>query len=278
MGERQWKALLKRAAVERVATGFQFTEGPTWNPKGFLYFSDIPGNTIYKMDEVGHVAVFLRPSDQANGTALDAAGNLIVCRHHGRDVVQLTPERDVRVIADRFEGGRFNSPNDCVVAKDGAIYFTDPSYGLGDRPKEQDCEGVYRVVPDGTVTRVIREMAGPNGLGFSPDGKTLYVADSIDEKVRAYALREDGSVADGQDFASMKTEKEGVPDGMAVDGEGIIYCTGGGGVWVFSADGEHLGTIETPEVPANCAFGGREGRTLYVTARNSVYRATAGKA
>lgn len=260
------------AAIEKVATGFQFTEGPSWGPEGLLYFSDIPANTIYKMDEAGHVSVFLQPSERVNGTAFDAEGNLIACRHDGRDVVQVSREREVTLIADRFKGGLFNSPNDCVMAKDGAIYFTDPSYGLGDRPREQDCEGVYRVSPEGEVALVISDMERPNGLAISPDGETLYVTDSARETIRAYMLAEDGRATAGRDFASLATQKEGVPDGMTLDAEGNIYCTGGGGVWVFNPEGEHLGTIETPEVPANCTFGGADRKTLYITARTSVYR------
>jgi gluconolactonase len=260
------------STVERVATGFQFTEGPAWDGEGLLYFSDIPANTIYKMDEAGHVAVFLRPSEKTNGMAFDGEGRLVACRHDGRDVVRISREREVTMVADRFEGGMFNSPNDCVLARDGAIYFTDPSYGLGDRPREQDCEAVYRVSVEGRVERVISDMERPNGLGISPDGETLYVADSQRKTIRAYRLAPDGGVVGGRDFASLETEKEGVPDGMALDVEGNIYCTGGGGVWVFTPTGEHLGTIETPEVPANCTFGGADLKVLYITARTSVYR------
>lgn len=260
------------ATVEKVATGFQFTEGPAWGLDGLLYFSDIPANTIYRMDTAGHVTVFLRPSEKANGIAIDADGNLIACRHDGRDVVRITREKEWVVLAGRFNGGRFNSPNDCTIARDGTIYFTDPSYGLGDRPREQPCEGVYRISLRGEITRVVDDMTRPNGLGISPDGKTLYVADSARKVIRAYTMAQDGSVSDGRDFASLESEKEGSPDGMALDAEGNIYCAAGGGVWVFTPAGEHLGTIETPEVPANCTFGDRDYKTLYITARTSVYR------
>ncbi len=259
------------AMVEKAATGFQFTEGPVWGPDGLLYFSDIPANTIYRMDSAGHVAVFLRPSEKANGLAVNADGNLIACRHDGRDVVRITPEKVVTVLAERFNGGRFNSPNDCTVASDGAIYFTDPSYGLGDRQREQTCEGVYRISARGEITRVVDDMTRPNGLGISPDGKTLYVADSARKVIRAYTIAQDGNVSGGRDLASLETKKEGVPDGMTLDEDGNIYCAAGGGVWIFSPAGEHLGTIETPEVPANCTFGGAEYKTLYITARTSVY-------
>ncbi len=187
-------------------------------------------------------------------------------------VVRITPEKVVTVLAERFKDGRFNSPNDCTIARDGTIYFTDPSYGLGDRPREQPCEGVYRISARGEITRVVDDMTRPNGLGIS--------ADSARKAIRAYAIAQDGGVSDGRDFASLESENEGVPDGMTLDEEGNVYCAAGGGVWVFSPAGEHIGTIETPEVPANCTFevpanctfGGSDLKTLYITARTSVYR------
>jgi len=234
------------AEVEQAATGFRFTEGPAWGSDGMLYFSDIPADQILKLDAEGTVSVFLEPSRNSNGLMADEDGTLIACRHDGRDVVRISPDGEVHVLADQYDGGKLNSPNDCIIAADGTIYFTDPHYGLAGREREQDCEGV--------------------------DGKTLYVADSEDRKIRAYTLTEDDSASDGRDFGDMHTDKEGVPDGMTLDEEGNVYCTGGGGIWVFAPDGEHLGMIEVPEVPANCTFGGPENKTLYITARTSVYR------
>jgi sugar lactone lactonase YvrE len=256
------------AEVEQVATGFTFTEGPAWDGKGNLYFSDIPENVIKRVDEAGNVSVFLAPSGKSNGLMFDAEGRLLACRHWERDVARISPDGTVEVLADSYDGKKLNSPNDCAIASDGAIYFTDPHYGLEGRPQEQDVEGVYRLTPDGTVTRVIDDMTRPNGIFISPDGKTLYVADTEEKKVRAYTLQPDGSATDGRDFPAMT----GSPDGMALDVDGNIYCTGGGGVWVFDPTGKHLGTIETPETPANCTFGGPENKTLYMTARSSVYR------
>lgn len=266
------RILAPGAKVEKLAGGFKFTEGPAWDGKGNLYFSDIPANTIYRMDASGKFDVFMRPSENANGLMFDARGNLIACRHEARDVVRIFASGGVQVLADSYRGSKLNSPNDCVVADDGAIYFTDPRYGLRGRPQEQDLEGVYRISPDGEVARVVDDMTRPNGLFISPDGKTLYVADSAEKKIRAYPLRPDGSAGEGRDFAFLRSDAEGSPDGMTLDEDGNVYCAGPGGVWVFAPDGTHLGTISTPEVPANCTFGGRGNRTLYITARTSVYR------
>ena len=260
------------APVEQVATGFQFTEGPAWDGKGGLLFSDIPADTIYKVDEAGEVSTFLKPSGKSNGLMFDTDGTLIACRHWERDVARVTTDGAVTVLASTYGGKTLNSPNDCVIADDGAIYFTDPHYGLEGRPKEQDIEAVYRLAPDGTVTRVVDEMTRPNGIFISPDGETLYVADSQDKKIRAYTLQDDGSATDGRDFISVASEEPGTADGMTLDTDGNLYCTGSGGVWVISPEGQHLGTIEVPEVPANCTFGGAERNVLYITARASLYR------
>jgi gluconolactonase len=272
----------KSSILERVATGFGFTEGPAWDGKQFLYFTDIPNSTIYRMNEAGKVLAFVKPSAQANGLWFDKEappersrkGRLIACRHEARNVVRVTASGKVEVIADSFNGKKLNSPNDCVVARDGSVYFTDPIYGLRDNRQEQEqpVEGVYRISPDGKLTRVIEDMVRPNGLHFSPDGKTLYVADSQERKLRAYAVKPDGTVGRGRDFVSMASPDPGAPDGMAVDAEGNIYCTGACGVWIFNPKGQHLGTIRTPETPANCTFGGPDLRTLYITAKTSVYR------
>jgi gluconolactonase len=259
------------AQVEKVATGFQFTEGPAWG-HGALFFSDIPADTIHRLTETGEVSVFLKPSGKSNGLMFDRDGTLIACRHWERNVARITPDGQVTVLADSYDGKKLNSPNDCSIAADGAIYFTDPHYGLEGRPQEQDCEGVYRLAPGGALTRVVDDMTRPNGLFISPDGKTLYVADSQDRKIRAYTLQADGSATDGRDFIDMRVDAEGVPDGMTMDAEGNLYCTGGGGVWVITPEGQHLGTIPVPEVPANCTFGGADKTVLYITARNSVYR------
>jgi gluconolactonase len=268
-----WRRILpKGARVEKIAGGFQFTEGPAWDRKGSLYFSDIPSSAIHRLDERGRVSVFLRPSGKANGLAVDTAGSILACWHEARDVVRIGADGRVTVIADSFGGGRFNSPNDLAVARDGAIYFTDPGYGLDGRASEQAVEGVYRVGMDGKVTRVIDDMVRPNGIVIGPGEKTLYVADSGRKVIRAYDMARDGSVRRGRDFASV----EGTPDGMAMDSMGNIYCAAGGGIWVFDYAGNKLGVIPVPETPSNCTFGGRDLKTLFVTARTSVYRVRMG--
>ncbi len=259
------------AQVEQVATSFQFTEGPAWDGKGALYFSDIPGDTIYRLGLDGKVSPFLKPSGKSNGLMFDRDGTLLACRHWTRDVVRIAMDGKLTVLADSFGGKRLNSPNDLIVARDGSIYFTDPHYGLEGRPQEQPLEGVYRLAPGGALTLVIRDMTRPNGLAISPDGKTLYVADSQDKKLRAYRLAPDGSAAQGRDFLDMSADGKSVPDGMALDSQGNIYCTGAG-IWVITPEGQVLGRIPVPEVPANCEFGGPENRDLYLTAQHSVYR------
>jgi gluconolactonase len=259
------------AQVEQVATGFQFTEGPAWDGKGALYFSDIPGDTIYRLGSDGNVSPFLKPSGKSNGLMFDRDGTLLACRHWTRDVVRIAMDGKLTVLADSFGGKPLNSPNDLIVARDGSIYFTDPHYGLEGRPQEQDCEAVYRLAANGTLTRVVNDMTRPNGLFISPDGKTLYVADSEDRKLRAYTLGPDGSATNGRDFIDLSADREGVPDGMALDSRGNLYCTADG-IWVITPEGRPLGKIPVPEVPANCEFGGPENRDLYITARHSVYR------
>ncbi len=260
------------AQVEQVATGFNFTEGPAWDGQGAIYFSDIPADTIHKLDEAGNVSVFARPSGKSNGLMFDEDGTLIACRHWERDLARIAPDGQVTVLADVYDGKKLNSPNDCIIADDGAIYFTDPIYGLERRPKEQDVEAVYRLSPDGTLTRVVDDMTRPNGIFISPDGKTLYVADSQEKKIRAYTLQEDGSATAGRDLISVAADEPGTADGMTLDTDGNLYSTGGGGVWVITPEGDHLGTIPVPEVPANCTFGGSDSNVLYITARTSVYR------
>lgn len=276
------------AALERLAEGFEWTEGPVWVPgEDHLLFSDIPRNTIYRWSEDGGLAVFLRPAgymwaDPAgkelgtNGLALDAEGRLLMADHGNRSISRLAGETFTKeILVDRYRGRRLNSPNDLVVHSSGAVYFTDPPYGLeglNDSPaKELDFNGVYRLDPDGTLTLLTDELTFPNGIALSPDEGTLYVANSDPNRPiwMAYDLREDGTLGGGRVFFDAaplaRQGKRGMPDGMAVDVRGNLFATGPGGVLVFSPDGTHLGTIETGQATANVAFGG-DGSTLYVTA------------
>jgi gluconolactonase len=259
--------------ILKVAGGFQFTEGPVWRPEGHLLFSDIPANQILKLTPRGKVRMFREPSGQSNGLTLDREGRLIACEHGTRRVSRMEADGTIVTLAEQYEGKRLNSPNDVVVKADGSIYFTDPPYGIRPEQQELPCQAVFRLTPDGELTVVVDDFDRPNGLAFSPDEKTLYIADSSARKhVRAFDVRADGTLANGRLFATLRSREKGVPDGMKVDQKGNLYCTGPGGVWVFTPGGVHLGTIKLPEVPSNCAWGGEGGRTLYITAQTSVFK------
>ncbi|MBN1934777.1 MAG: SMP-30/gluconolactonase/LRE family protein [Anaerolineae bacterium] len=265
--------------VEQVTGGFQFTEGPVWMPDGYLLFSDIPANIIYKWTPgAAKAEVWRAPSGNSNGLTLDAQGRLLACEHSNRRVSRTEQDGTITLLADRYDGKKLNSPNDIVVHSSGAIYFTDPPYGLPNQKvgKELDFNGVYRLAPDGapsgTLTLLDDSLPRPNGLAFSPDERVLYVDDSQLGIIRAYDVQPDGTLANARLFAELKGDKEGVPDGMKVDLMGNVFCTGPGGVWVFNPAGDKLGVIEMPEVPANLAWGGPDFKTLYVTAQTGLYR------
>jgi len=261
------------AQVEKVAGEFKFTEGPLWHPDGFLLFSDIPANTIYKWSANNQVEVFRQPSGNANGNTFDRQGRLITAEHSNRRVSRTEKDGSVVTLASEYEGKRLNSPNDLVVKSDGSIYFTDPPYGIKSEQQELDFFGVYRLDTDGTLTLLVSDFVRPNGIAFSPDETQLYINDSEAGHVRVFDVQPDGTLANGRIFAEQKDENmPGVPDGMKVDVEGNVYSTGPGGVWVFSPSGNLLGIIKVPEVPANLAWGDRDYKTLYLTARNSLYR------
>jgi len=266
------------AIIEKLAGGFKFTEGPVWTREGFLLFSDIPNDTILKWDpKSGQVSDYRKPSAGANGNTLDSQGRLVSCEHAGRRVSRREKDGTVVTVVDRYEGKRLNSPNDVIFKSDGAMYFTDPPYGLAkqdeDPAKEQAHNGVYRL-KDGKITLLTTELKRPNGLAFSPDEKTLYVANSdAARKIwMAYPVKSDGTLEAGKVFFDVTASKDpGLPDGMKVDRRGNLYCTAPGGVWIFSPDGKHLGTLKPTEVPANCHWGD-DGKTLYMTAQTGLYR------
>jgi sugar lactone lactonase YvrE len=273
--EEKFEAIVGEVAVEKIAGGFQFTEGPVWVPDGYLLFSDIPADTIYRWTPGSAAAeVFRTPSGRSNGLTLDREGRLLACEHDRR---LSRTEKDGRVVAlaGRYEGRRLNSPNDVVVKSDGCVYFTDPPYGLSrqEEGRELDFNGVYRLAPDGTLTLLDDSFDRPNGLAFSPDERVLYVNDSRRGHIRAFDVQSDGVLSNGRVFAELKNPgKEGSPDGMKVDVRGNVFCTGPGGIWMFDAAGELLGLIQVPEVPANLAWGGDDLKTLYITARTGLYR------
>ncbi|MDJ0693312.1 SMP-30/gluconolactonase/LRE family protein [Mastigocoleus sp. MO_188.B34] len=258
--------------VEKIAEGFKFTEGPLWHPDGFLLFSDIPADTIYQWKPGEKARVFRRPSGNANGNTFDKQGRLISGEHGNRRVSRMGKNGKVVTLASKYQGKRLNSPNDLAVKSDGSIYFTDPPYGIKSEDEELGFYGVYRLAPDGKLTLLVKDFVRPNGIAFSPDESKLYVNDSDQGHIRVFDVKPDGTLTNGSIFAQQKDKtKEGVPDGMKVDIKGNVYSTGPGGVWVFSPTGELLGVIEVPEPPANLAWGGEDYKTLYMTARKSVY-------
>jgi gluconolactonase len=262
--------------IEQVATGFGFTEGPVWCGNYFL-FSDIPMNRVIRLDfrrEGPEVTTFRTPSGNPNGSTLDNSHRLINCEHSGRRVTLTEIDGTVKVLAEHYDGGRLNSPNDVVVRSDGSIYFTDPPFGLrnGTENKEQPCNGVYRIATDGDITRLLDDFDACNGLAFSPDESILYINDTFRRHIRAFDVAADGSLSNGSIFIEMTGEEPGAPDGMKVDTMGNIYCTGPGGFWIISPEGKCLARVFPPEPPANMAWGDNDWQTLYITARTSVYR------
>jgi sugar lactone lactonase YvrE len=264
--------------LERVATGFGFTEGPVWRGD-HLVFSDIPNSRTVRyrpLPEGPEVTTFRHPTGNANGMTLDRRGNLLACEHTTRRVARIDSHGEVSTLVDAFEGKRLNSPNDVIVRSDGAVFFTDPPYGLPKMSigKELAFNGVYRLDPDGSLHVIAEDFERPNGLAFSPDEKTLYVDDSARFHIRAFAVEADGSVSGGDVWAELKpkADERGVPDGMKVDSEGHVFCTGPGGVWVFGDNGRQIGRIVMPEVTANLAWGDADWQTLYMTASTSLYR------
>ena len=283
------------AVIERIADGFGFTEGPHWIEYHGLYggavlFSDIPGNTIFLWNSNGDpVAPFLTPVFEgnraglpegvgSNGITTDATGRILFTEHGNRRISRIEADGSRVVVVDNHEGNRLNSPNDLIFHSDGSLYFTDPPYGLAqqddDPAKELSVNGIYRLNPDGALT-LLATQTRPNGIGFSPDESRLYVAnsDNASRVWMVYDVLDDGSLENGRVFADVTGEvAEGVPDGLKVDVLGNVWGTGPGGIWVFSPDGRHLGSIQPAERPANLTFGGPDGMSLFMTAQTGLYR------
>ena len=276
--------------IEKLAGGFTFTEGPVWHPDGYLLFSDPNDNVIYRRTEDGQVSVFRTKSGYSgvdigeyrqpgsNGLAIDAEGRLTINEHGNRRVTRLEKNGVLTVLADRFDGTRLNSPNDLVYRSDGALYFTDPPFGLpkvfDDPRKALAFSGVFRLA-NGTLQLLTRELTGPNGLAFSPDERYLYVGNWDEKKkvVMRYEVLRDGTLAPGTVFFDMTSAPgEDAIDGVKVNREGNVFVSGPGGLWVLSPEGRHLGTIAGPEHPHNLAWGDADYRTLYLTAQTGLYR------
>jgi len=266
-------AILEGSEAVRLATGFVFTEGPLWHPDGFYYFVDVRASRLFRIVPGRAPELVREGTGGGNGTTFDLEGRLVLCEGDNRRVTRTSADGRIDVLMDRFEGKRLNRPNDVVCRSDGNIYFTDPGLRVPLGERELPYAGVYRVAPDG-ATSLVADFEYPNGLAFSPDERLLYVANTRWAQYIHVLELEPGSgkVRRRRIFADMSSdETDGVPDGMKVDVEGRVYCTGPGGTWVFAPDGTRLGIIRTPEVPANLAFGGPDLRTLFLTARTSVY-------
>ena len=275
----------------QLATGFAFTEGPVWHPDGYWLFVDLRREppVIHRMSPAGGTPEILRePSGGTNGITFDLQGRLLMCEGDNRSITRMEPDGTINLVADRWDGKRFHRPNDIVTRSDGSIFFTNPSGRVPEEEQEIEFPGsIHRIAPDGTVHMSAHDIDFPNGIAFSPDESVLYVSNTrkLGERpdqywdgeikqnqfIQGYDVAADGSLNNSRIFGSMASAEDGVPDGMKADSAGRVYCTGSGGVWVFSPEGEHLGIIRVPEIPANCAFGGPDFRTMLFTARTSVY-------
>ena len=258
----------------KLHSGFRFTEGPAANAKGEVHFNDIPNERLYKIDESGKLTVVRTGTNRANGLFFHGNGDLYACEGGAGAVVAYTSDGGRRVIADKYEGKRFNAPNDLVIDKGGGVYFTDPFFGRRTDKLPQGVYGVYYVNTKGEVTRLLSGLPKPNGILLAPDEKTLYVVCSGQADIMAYRVEKPGVIDKGRRFFSLK-QAEGKTntggDGLTVDEDGNLYVTSRLGIQVISPVGKLVRILEFPEKPANCAFGGKDRKTLYVTARTSVY-------
>jgi gluconolactonase len=264
--------LIEPGDPEIIASGFEFTEGPIWSPEGALLFSDIPANRIYRWTSEDGIVVWREPSNHANGLTLDRQNRLVICEHGNRRVSRIEADGSISTLADSYDGKRLNSPNDIVVKSDGTIYFTDPPYGIEPDEQEQTHNGLYRISLDGSVELLRDDFIRPNGLAFSSDESVLYVDDSRRRHVRGFDVNLEGGLSNSRVIADMDHPQPGSPDGMKINVEGHLFVAGATGIWIFEPDGTSLGVIVTPERPANCAWGDEDSKSLYITARTSLYR------
>ncbi len=272
----------ENAEVEQIATGFSFTEGPIWMADGSLHFSDMPGDKRRRWHPTEGVTVLRDPSNKCNGMTRDDHGNLIVCEHVTSSLVRESPDGTRETLASHWGERELNSPNDVIVAADGSIIFTDPTYGrmpgFGlEREQELDFQGVYRLPADGgDLQLLIDDFAQPNGLCFTPDESQLYINDTVHAHIRVFDVGPDHALSNGRVFAegigTGDLASGELVDGMKLDERGNVYVTGPKGVWIFAPDGEHLGVIEVPENVGNVNWGGDDWSTLYIPASTSVYR------
>ncbi len=273
LGQESIPGLGPTGPVKKLHGDFKFTEGPAADRQGNLVFSDIPADKIYKVDSSGALSVFREPANNTNGLMFNAQGELMACEMQGQVVAISADGKQRRVVAGEYNGARFNAPNDLVIDRAGGVYFTDPHFRAPD-PLPQKVTAVYYADKSGKVTRLIDDLKAPNGVILSPDENTLYVIPSLQAEMMAYPVEAPGKLGKGRVFCTLKqpagqTGRGG--DGLTVDVQGNLYITSGLGLQVYSADGKLLGIIAFPEGPANATFGGPDGKTLYVTARTSLY-------
>ena len=266
-------------AVEPVAGGFGFTEGPIWHPRQkHLTFSDMPGDEMRRWTPAGGVVSFRKPSHMANGNTYDRQGRMLTCEHATSRVTRTEANGEIRVLATHYQGKQLNSPNDIVIRSDGSIYFSDPMYGRMpyygvERPSELGFRGVYRMAEDGSgLTLLGEDFAQPNGLCFSRDEQRLFINDTERGHIRVFDVGSDGLLSGGSVWAAVTGAGEGAPDGMKIDSDGNLYCCGPGGLHVFSPGAQSLGVIRVPEVVANFTWGGNDLRTIFLTASTTLYR------
>ena len=270
-----WRLVDHDAHLETMGTGFGFTEGPIWNPTGFLVVSDEEKNAIYHLYPDGRREQVIELGDPDGNTyTFGDQYQIVDCASVLRAIIRIARDgKSYEILADRYQGKRFNSPNDVTEGPDGALYFTDPTLDLvAGQKQEIPFQGVYRLDAHGKVTLLTKELTQPNGLAFSPDGHYLYIDDSAQKNIRRYRFHSDGTLSDGVIFGDENVEgSTSVPDGMKFDTRGNLYVTGPRGVWVWSPQGKHLGTIVLPEQPANLTWGGADYSKLFITAGSSVY-------
>jgi gluconolactonase len=261
--------------IKKVQGEFQFTEGPAWDGQGRLYFTDIPANRIVRYEPGGEAATWLEPSGHANGLMVNAEGTIFACQMDGK-IISIDPKtKKVTVVTGEYEGQRYNAPNDLVLDQAGGVYFTDPHFRAPE-PLPQGRTAVYYVDAEGKVTRLIDDLPAPNGVILSPDEKTLYVIPSGQKQMMAYPVQSPGKIGQGRVYCELKQKADGGNsggDGLTIDTAGNLYVTSQLGIQVFSPQGKLLGIIEFPEQPANATFGGKDRKTLYVTARTGLYAA-----
>ena len=269
------EVLIEGEEPEIIAGPFEFTEGPYWHPDGYLIFSSIPENRVYRWSEADGVDVYLEPSGNSNGIEADIDGSILLAQHAGR-VSRLTADGGLTVIADSYEGQRLNSPNDLAIHSNGIIYFTDPPFGVSEEERELDFSGVYMLTPEGELTVLYDEFEYPNGIVFSADESRLYVGDSGTGKILKFDVDSDGIAGSPEDFANVGEMGSGMgaADGMVTDMLGNLYTTGPQGLIIFDEVGNQLHLIEFDEQITNVGWGGEELNQLFITGSDNVYRYT----